>query len=76
MRERIFEPLGMKDTGFTVPAGQLDRVATCYQTDVSSGEITVLERLAPSSWRVRAPSSRAPGTSSSPPPTICWRSAA
>jgi CubicO group peptidase (beta-lactamase class C family) len=43
MRERIFEPLGMKDTGFTVPAGQLDRVATCYQTDVSSGEITVLE---------------------------------
>lgn len=43
MRARIFEPLGMKDTGFTVPQSQLDRVATCYQTDFSSGEITVLE---------------------------------
>lgn len=43
MRERIFEPLGMKDTGFTVPQAQLDRVATCYQTDFSSGKITVLE---------------------------------
>src|SRR5512138_3576005 len=43
MRKRIFEPLGMNDTGFTVPEAQLDRVATCYQTDFSSGEITVLE---------------------------------
>jgi len=43
MRERIFEPLGMSDTGFTVPAAQLDRVATCYKTDFSSGEVTVLE---------------------------------
>jgi CubicO group peptidase (beta-lactamase class C family) len=43
MRERIFEPLGMKDSGFTVPEAQLDRVATCYQTDFASGEITVLE---------------------------------
>jgi CubicO group peptidase (beta-lactamase class C family) len=43
MRKRIFDPLGMKDTGFTVPQAQLDRVATCYQTDFSSGEITVLE---------------------------------
>jgi CubicO group peptidase (beta-lactamase class C family) len=43
MRERIFEPLGMKDTGFTVPQGHLDRVAICYKTDFSTGEITVLE---------------------------------
>ncbi len=43
LRERLFEPLGMKDTGFTVPEAKLDRVATCYQTDFSSGEITVLE---------------------------------
>ena len=27
-RERIFEPLGMKDTSFSVPAGKLDRFAT------------------------------------------------
>ena len=43
MRERIFEPLGMNDTGFTVPQTQLGRVASCYQTDFVSGEVTVLE---------------------------------
>ena len=43
MRERIFRPLGMHDTGFTVPASKLDRVATCYQTDFSSGDVTILE---------------------------------
>lgn len=43
MRERIFEPLGMKDTGFTVPQAKLERVATCYQTDFLSGAITLLE---------------------------------
>ena len=43
MRERIFEPLGMKDTGFTVPASQLDRVATCYRTDFDTGEVRVFD---------------------------------
>lgn len=43
LHERIFEPLGMKDTGFTVPEAKLDRVATCYKTDFASGEIKVLE---------------------------------
>lgn len=41
MRERIFEPLGMKDSGFTVPASQLDRLATCYRTDFATGEVSV-----------------------------------
>jgi CubicO group peptidase (beta-lactamase class C family) len=43
MRERIFDPLGMHDTGFTVPASKLDRVAACYRTDFSSGEVTILD---------------------------------
>lgn len=43
MRERMFDSLGMKDTGFTVPEANLHRVATCYQTEVASGEISVLE---------------------------------
>jgi CubicO group peptidase (beta-lactamase class C family) len=30
MRERIFDPLGMKDTGFFVPQSKLDRFATTY----------------------------------------------
>ena len=32
----------MKDTGFTIPKAQLDRVATCYQTDFVNGEVTEL----------------------------------
>jgi CubicO group peptidase (beta-lactamase class C family) len=31
MRERIFEPLGMKDTGFYVPKEKMDRLATLYR---------------------------------------------
>jgi CubicO group peptidase (beta-lactamase class C family) len=31
MRERIFEPLGMRDTAFNVPAEKLSRLATIYQ---------------------------------------------
>jgi CubicO group peptidase (beta-lactamase class C family) len=43
LRERILAPLGMKDSGFTVPETKLDRVATCYKTDFQTGEITVFE---------------------------------
>lgn len=31
LRERIFAPLGMRDTGFSVPVGSLDRLAGCYE---------------------------------------------
>jgi CubicO group peptidase (beta-lactamase class C family) len=37
VRERIFLPLGMKDTGFYVPAEKLDRVASIYQSDAVAG---------------------------------------
>ena len=37
MRERIFEPLNMRDTGFHVPAGQLSRLPTAYVPDPSAG---------------------------------------
>lgn len=30
LRERIFVPLRMRDTGFSVPEGALDRLAACY----------------------------------------------
>lgn len=33
LRERICEPLGMKDTGFSVAAGDLGRLATAYGRD-------------------------------------------
>ncbi len=42
--ERIFAPLGMKDTGFSVPEAKLDRLATCYQTDPTTGRLAVFDR--------------------------------
>src|SRR5438067_208624 len=43
LRERIFEPLGMKDTAFSVPAGALDRLGTLYLTDPETGALTVFD---------------------------------
>lgn len=43
LRERIFEPLGMKDTAFSVPQAKLDRLATAYQTDPKTGSLTVFD---------------------------------
>ena len=37
MRERIFEPLGMADTGFFVPPEKLDRFTTFYAPDPETG---------------------------------------
>jgi CubicO group peptidase (beta-lactamase class C family) len=42
LRERIFEPLGMKDTGFHVPEAKLDRLPACYGTDPFTGKRVVL----------------------------------
>ncbi|MBC9719142.1 beta-lactamase family protein [Streptomyces sp. TRM66268-LWL] len=41
LRERIFEPLGMKDTGFYVPADQMHRFPPLYAPDPQSGEFHV-----------------------------------
>ena len=36
LRDRIFTPLGMKDTGFMVPVSKLSRVSTIYAWDQAS----------------------------------------
>ena len=41
LRERIFEPLGMKDTGFHVPADQIHRLPPLYAPDPATGEFHV-----------------------------------
>jgi CubicO group peptidase (beta-lactamase class C family) len=41
LRERLFEPLGMTDTGFYVPADQIDRLPPAYVPDPQSGEFHV-----------------------------------
>ena len=44
MRERIFEPLGMTDTGFTVPADQRHRLTTAYRPIRETGELVGARR--------------------------------
>jgi CubicO group peptidase (beta-lactamase class C family) len=51
LRERIFEPLGMVDTGFSVPARKLSRLATSYAADPETGKLTLLDGVADSQWR-------------------------
>jgi len=41
LRERICEPLGMKDTGFSVAGQNISRLATEYQGDEVAGEVVV-----------------------------------
>ena len=47
LRERVFEPLGMADTGFSVPAGSLSRLATGYEDN----GVDVYDTVADSKWR-------------------------
>ncbi|MEC0264886.1 serine hydrolase domain-containing protein [Paenibacillus anseongense] len=41
LRERIFDPLGMKDTGFHVPANKIDRMPPLYAPNPQTGEFNV-----------------------------------
>jgi CubicO group peptidase (beta-lactamase class C family) len=41
LRQRVFEPLGMVDTGFST--GAVDRLSTCYATDPATGERRVFD---------------------------------
>jgi CubicO group peptidase (beta-lactamase class C family) len=43
LNERVFEPLGMKDTAFFVPEDKIDRLPTCYGTDFPSANLIVLD---------------------------------
>src|SRR5207244_7784399 len=50
LRERLFEPLEMRDTGFSVPEASLDRLATSYWTDPASGELVVYDEARGGQW--------------------------
>jgi CubicO group peptidase (beta-lactamase class C family) len=60
LRTRIFEPLGMRDTGFEVPPEKLDRLATLYAVDPKTGQVTVMDRP-PASSLAKAPAFAAGG---------------
>jgi len=46
LRERIFEPLGMKDTAFSVPAADLDRLGPLYAPDPETAALSVFDETA------------------------------
>ncbi|MGH9173478.1 MAG: serine hydrolase domain-containing protein, partial [Vicinamibacterales bacterium] len=50
LRERVFEPLGMGDTGFSVPSAKLDRLADCYQRNQQSGAFEHFDDPNDSRW--------------------------
>jgi len=49
-QERLFEPLGMKDTSFSVPGHKLDRLPTSYWTNFVSGKIEVYDNAKGGQW--------------------------
>jgi CubicO group peptidase (beta-lactamase class C family) len=51
LRERIFDPLGMKDTGFWVPPEKLHRLPGFYLLNRESNKMEVFDDPANSAWR-------------------------
>ena len=50
MRERIFEPLGMRDTGFWVPEDRIDRLVTSHAVEPASGKLRLYDDVRGGSW--------------------------
>jgi CubicO group peptidase (beta-lactamase class C family) len=50
LRERIFAPLGMNDTSFSVPESKLDRLASSYWTNPATEEFEVFDSVDDSRW--------------------------
>jgi CubicO group peptidase (beta-lactamase class C family) len=50
LAERIFQPLGMKDTGFSVPADKLSRLPTCYSVNPATGALELFDGITGSEW--------------------------
>src|SRR6266536_1621652 len=50
LRERVFEPLGMEDTAFSVPATKLDRLATSHQVNPETGALELYDEAEGGQW--------------------------
>ena len=50
LRERIFQPLGMKDTSFSVPDSQVDRLVTGHATNPATGALELYDEAAGGEW--------------------------
>src|SRR5918997_247249 len=52
LRERIFAPLGMNDTAFSVPASKFDRLASSYWINFETGEFELFDGVDDSRWAI------------------------
>jgi CubicO group peptidase (beta-lactamase class C family) len=50
LEERLFEPLGMRDTAFYVPASKRERLPDCYSFDRKKGAFVVFDGASDSAW--------------------------
>ena len=50
LKQRIFEPLGMKDTGFSVPQGENKRLVTGYAYNPATQRLEVFDSVRNSKW--------------------------
>jgi CubicO group peptidase (beta-lactamase class C family) len=50
LQERIFSPLGMKDTGFCVPPAKIDRLAAGYMPNAETGALELSDDPATGQW--------------------------
>ncbi len=50
LQQRIFDPLGMKDTGFFVPPEKIDRLASQYMFNQETNKLDLYDDAAKSDW--------------------------
>ncbi|HEX2807054.1 MAG TPA: serine hydrolase domain-containing protein, partial [Kineosporiaceae bacterium] len=50
LAERIFEPLGMVDTAFSVPRSKIGRLATSYAPDPGTGALRLFDEAVGGAW--------------------------
>jgi CubicO group peptidase (beta-lactamase class C family) len=55
LRQRLFDPLGMLDTGFSVSPGQLDRLTGSYRRDPATGSLVIFDPAGAASRFSREP---------------------
>jgi CubicO group peptidase (beta-lactamase class C family) len=70
LKTRIFDPLGMEDTGFFMPPEQTDQLPTRYVTDFQTGKMELQTLTGPDV----CPRSRPARAAFSRRSTTTWRS--
>jgi CubicO group peptidase (beta-lactamase class C family) len=55
MCQRIFDPLGMRDTSFHLPSEKIDRLPACYSYNRKTNTLDLYDDVANSAWRPEPP---------------------